>query len=311
MEPAEYRRRKPLTDEEKRAFWKEQKKNKKMRRRLANEAKKKENQSEWDNLPDDEKERKRLEAVACHERRRKEEAELADRCQRQLQDSSVPRLVFDLSFAWCMSAGDTKSTVAQIKFSYSALRRAGFPMSPVITSLVGKDPVGEPKEGELISDAERRELLSQLQVFEGFKRFSFPIHDEHWSTLFPLDRVVFLTADAEEVLETIESNYVYIVGAFVDHNQHKRLTLDAAERLGVRTARLPIKENIDVSNRCQILTVNHVVELLSYFLTSGSDWKTSLEACLPVRRVHQQMLGSRRKRSRGGADEESLPEHSA
>eukprot|EP00796_Vickermania_ingenoplastis_P006049 gene6050-4350_t len=303
------RNRKSWTEEEKRKFWKQKKAEKKERRRAGRRAKQDEDQTTWESLSDAEKDRRRAEAIRVHELRRQQEAAHEALCRERLEDAGLPRLVFDLSFAWCMSAGDTKSTVAQIKFSYSTLRRAGFPMAPVLTSLVGREEHSGAAEAAR-DVAVQGPLLAPLADFEGFRRFPFPIHhSQHWSELFPKERVVFLTADADDVLKDIQRDTVYVIGAFVDHNQHKLLSLTAAQRHGVRTARLPIKENIDVSNRCQILTINHVVDLLTQYLSSsGRDWRTALEAVLPVRRVHQQELGSRRKRRRRDDDDDDSGE---
>lgn len=319
--PTARRNRKSWTEEEKKAFWLEKKREKKERERERRAERSAAEQEVWERLTEEEKEAKRQAAIAVHECRRRQEAELEQRCRSQLANPHAPRLVFDLSFSWCMTAADTKSTVAQIKFSYSALRHAGFPMAPVITSLIGKEVHENPKpespnelattetkqEVELgdAMEAERdvsvqQPILSVLKDFEGFRKFPFPIHETaHWSDVYPREKVVFLTADAEEVLHQFENDTVYVVGAFVDHNQYKCLSYHRALRHGVRTARLPIKEHIDVSNRCQILTINHVVDVVAHFLTSSErDWKKALEEVLPVRRVHQELLGSRKKRRR-------------
>lgn len=325
INPHSRKNRKSWTEEEKRAFWLEKKREKKQRRRESRAEKSAAEQQVWERLSEDEKEAKRQAAIAVHECRRRQEAELEERCRSQLANPHVPRLVFDLSFAWCMTAADTKSTVAQIKFSYSALRHAGFPMVPVITSLIGKELLrqGSDDEGDSHSPHNRlkeedkvegehdvsvqQPILSALKHFEGFRKFPFPIHETaHWSAVFPKEQVVFLTADAEEVLKDFEPDTVYVVGAFVDHNQHKCLSYRRAQRHGVRTARLPIKEHIDVSNRCQILTINHVVDVVAHFMTSSErDWKRALEDVLPVRRVHQEILGSRKKRRREAQENES------
>lgn len=295
------RSRKSWTTEEKNIFWKEKKLERKQRLRVRRAAKNAADQEEWENLNGEEKERRRQLALEVHARRRNREELLAEKCQTNMADLGAPRLVFDLSFSWCMTYADTKSTVSQVKFSYSSLRRAGFPLIPVITSLCGEEP-GRDTIGMLCGDmSEKKALLASLKDFEGFRRFPMSIHmNEHWSSVFPKEKIVFLTADAEDVLEDLEREHIYIIGAFVDHNQHKLLSLHTAQRYGVRTARLPIKESMDVRNRCQVLTVNHVTDLLVEYLVGepAKDWKSALEKVLPVRRVNQETLGSLRKRRR-------------
>lgn len=361
------RKRKYWTEEEKKAFWGERKRSKKEAKRERKTEIERANQIEWDQLDEAQREERRQKAIQKHEERRQEEEARDRQCRSQLADPSIPRLVFDLSFAWCMTPGNFKSSVAQILFSYGTLRRAGFPFCPVITSLIGREAdcvennnnnnecardlrqdalsaknaqsthsnslmegtvneVGHAlremdssfspasKDRMTVDTREMRPtsngignesvtpephpLLAHLLTCSAFKKYGCPIYiEEHWSSIFEKDKVVFLTADAENILETVERDTVYIIGAFVDHNQHKFLSMNAALRHGVRAARLPIKEHIDVRNRCQILTINHVVDVLTRF-TQQNSWRDALEAALPVRRVHQEELGSRKKRRR-------------
>ncbi|CBZ28987.1 conserved hypothetical protein [Leishmania mexicana MHOM/GT/2001/U1103] len=289
------RQRRSWTEEEKRAFWKQKKLEKRERRKAAAADRLKAQQAEWVCLTEEEKEARRAEAVLLHERRRHAEAALVTRCEAQLADSHVPAIVFDLSFAWCMTVANTKSTVSQVMLSYSALRTAGFPFRPVITSLMGKEA----------SDAEhdatgQAEVLQALNNYEGFRRFPPRVTQmQHWSELFAPSQVVFLTADSPDTLTSIEPDTAYIVGAFVDHNAHKGLSYASAQRHGVRTARLPIKESVVLGNRCKVLTINHLVEVLIQYeklrATGTPDWAQAINSALPTRRT-QQVISRRRKR---------------
>jgi tRNA (guanine9-N1)-methyltransferase len=296
--PTEHRRnRKSWTEEEQRAFWRQKKQEKKERKRAAAAARQDALQAEWEGLTEAERESRRAEAAEQHERRRCAEAALLQRCAAQLSDVHVPALVFDLSFAWCMTVADTKSTVAQVKLSYSALRAAGFPFRPVMTSLLGKETTDAAHDS-----VQQRAVLQALNNFEGFRRFPPQVtQDAHWCELFPADKVVFLTADAPDVLTTIERDTAYVIGAFVDHNQHKGLSYAAALRHGVRTARLPIKESVKLGNRCKVLTINHVVNVLIRYdalrAAGTPDWGHAIDNALPTRRTQQEVQG-RRKRSR-------------
>ncbi|AAZ12000.1 hypothetical protein, conserved [Trypanosoma brucei brucei TREU927] len=263
------------TAEEQAAYWREKKEKQRQRKKAAAAERREMQQKEWEALSQSERERRRAEAIAVHEKRRGAEMRLQQLCQEHLADAKLPVLVFDLSFAWCMNASDCRSTVSQVKLSYSALRRHAFPLRPVITSIGGS------ADGEMA--CAHSDVLQSLCTFNGFSRYPLPVHENHWSSLYDLQRVVFLTADAEVVLERIEQGTVYIVGAFVDHNARKFLTRDAAIRYGVRMARLPIDESIKVGNICKVLTVNHVVDVLCRYTECG-DWSTAFDV-LPTRRT--------------------------
>ncbi|KAG5498809.1 hypothetical protein JKF63_03098 [Porcisia hertigi] len=297
--PSHRRQRKLWSEEEMRTFWHKKKLEKKMRKKALAADRQKAQQAEWEHLSDEEKAARRAEAALLHERRRQAEAALLSRCEAHLADPHVPAIVFDLSFAWCMTVANTKSTVSQVKFSYSALRTAGFPFRPVITSLMAKEASDTDHDATAQAAA-----LQPLDGFEGFRRFPPTVtQTQHWSELFPRDQVVFLTADSPHILTSIEPDTAYIVGAFVDHNAHKGLSYASAQRHGVRTARLPIKESVELGNRCKVLTINHVVEVLIQYeqlrAAGTPDWAQAIDKALPTRRT-QQVMKARQKRQRLG-----------
>jgi tRNA (guanine9-N1)-methyltransferase len=73
-----------------------------------------------------------------------------------------------------------------------------------------------------------------------------------------------------------------VVGGLVDHNRHKGLTHQQAVSAGVATARLPIDEHLNMSQR-RVLAVNHVVEILVH-VASGLEWQQALMRVMPERR---------------------------
>ena len=73
--------------------------------------------------------------------------------------------------------------------------------------------------------------------------------------------LVYLTADSENLLKKLDNKKVYVIGGLVDHNRHKLLTLKKANELGIKHARLPIQENIQLDSSA-VLTVNHVFDLV-------------------------------------------------
>ena len=70
--------------------------------------------------------------------------------------------------------------------------------------------------------------------------------------------LVYLTADSPNVLETLEDDNIYIIGALVDKNRYKGLCQKKADEQGIRTAQLPIREHMRLTTR-RVLTVNHGV----------------------------------------------------
>mmetsp|Transcript_8062 Transcript_8062/g.9090 ORF Transcript_8062/g.9090 Transcript_8062/m.9090 type:complete len:363 (+) Transcript_8062:31-1119(+) len=273
-----FRQKKVWSAEDSKAFWKEKKQAKKSRQRENHLKKKDEQQRAWELLSEAEREEIRQKAAHVHELRRAQIERHEATCVSNLNSADTPTLIFDLGFTDVMSAADCRSTVSQIKFSYSILKRGGFCMKPVMTSFDSTHPV-----------------LGCLSTFEGFKKFPFPILSDHWSTpsesskeavsqLGNSSKLVYLTADTDTILDSLEPGTAYIVGAFVDHNSKKGLTRDVAAAHGIRTARLPLVESIRVGNRCKVFTINHVVDILVTFMETH-DWAAAFEAALPTRRL--------------------------
>jgi tRNA (guanine9-N1)-methyltransferase len=113
-------------------------------------------------------------------------------------------------------------------------------------------------------------------------------------------QLVYLTSDAEETIESLDKNCAYIIGGVVDRNRLKGITYKKATAQGIRTAKLPIKENYALS-ATHILTVNHVFEILLNYGSTGG-WKKAMEAVLPQRK-HAKAKGDE---GEGAEDEDSI-----
>lgn len=79
-------------------------------------------------------------------------------------------------------------------------------------------------------------------------------HNTDYCTVFDANQCCYLSSEADEVLEELDENTVYIIGGIVDHNSQKGLCKRLADEKGVRTARLPIDRHVsciesDESNR--------------------------------------------------------------
>ena len=95
-------------------------------------------------------------------------------------------------------------------------------------------------------------------------------------------RLVYLSPDAEDALEDVEEDTMYVIGGIVDlAARGVAWSLPKATTLGMRAARLPIRENLpSVTN--QILNIDTVLKVLCEKY-SGKDWDDALRAALPTR----------------------------
>lgn len=85
------------------------------------------------------------------------------------------------------------------------------------------------------------------QIFKHFK----PVEE-----VFDKEKIVYLSPESPNTIDSIDQNKVYIIGGIVDDNQCKGLSLKKAESLGLTTAKLSIRDYLSTFNN-QSLNINH------------------------------------------------------
>ena len=97
-----------------------------------------------------------------------------------------------------------------------------------------------------------------------------------------VERLVYLSSEAEEALDELEPGTAYVIGGLVYRNRHKGLTHQRARAAGVPTLRLPLEEHVEMAQR-RVLAVNHVYEML-LLRAAGHGWPDAIMRVLPPRR---------------------------
>lgn len=105
------------------------------------------------------------------------------------------------------------------------------------------------------------------------------ITERGYLDMFDRRRLVYLSPDSKEDLETFDHNDVYIVGCITDL-ETKPLTKEKAQRHGIRHTKFPIRKYLGNTTTC-LLTLNQVCDVL-YDLKDTGDWRTALRH-VPVR----------------------------
>jgi tRNA (guanine9-N1)-methyltransferase len=188
------------------------------------------------------------------ERAKKEKAFL-DSC------ASGYQVVIDCAFDEFMMHKEKKSLCQQIMYCHGANKRAQSPCSLYITGIAGDVSAG-------------------LHKINGFKAWP-GVHSTEvaYEDMFPQEKLVYLTADSETILETMDTEKIYIIGGIVDHNRLKNITFNKAARQNIATAKFPITEN-DLKRAAGPLTVNHTYDILLNYGKTGS-WVEAFDASLP------------------------------
>ncbi|XP_009956900.1 PREDICTED: tRNA methyltransferase 10 homolog B, partial [Leptosomus discolor] len=179
---------------------------------------------------------------------------------------SGPRLCVDLGVADRMTQKETSRLASQIRRLYGANRRAKKPFWLCLTEFA---------VGSLIYE-------ECFRMNDGFSNYLMDTTQESYLDLFPLDAIVYLTPDSENVLEDIDPNKVYVLGGLVDESIHKKLTLQRAQEQSLHTARLPIREYmVKTANtknyHSETLAINQVFDVLSTYYETRS-WPAALKA---------------------------------
>lgn len=149
------------------------------------------------------------------------------------------RVAIDMDYEEQMTDKDISKCAKQLLWVYTTNRKTTMPIQLYYTSL---------KEDSRIVAALRRN--------DGYVNWDINLKQESYLGVFEKSSIVYLTSDSDTVLEKLDPNAVYIIGGLVDHNHHKGISLARAEEHGLRTARLPLGENVSMQTRA-VLTIVH------------------------------------------------------
>ncbi|KAH7674346.1 tRNA (guanine9-N1)-methyltransferase protein [Dioscorea alata] len=196
--------------------------------------------------------------------RRAEEREM--RIQRLTRAKETgPKVVLDLEFSDLMSSGEVHSLVHQIMYCYAVNGKCPSPAHLWLTGCNG-------------------EIQAQLEKLPGFEKWMIEKESKSYIEAFHdhKESLVYLTADAETVLDELDPQKTYIIGGLVDRNRWKGITMKKATDQGIQSAKLPIGSYLKMSSS-QVLTVNQVVEILLKFLET-KEWRSAFFQVIPQRK---------------------------
>ncbi|KAJ5970725.1 tRNA (guanine(9)-N(1))-methyltransferase TRM10 [Penicillium vulpinum] len=94
--------------------------------------------------------------------------------------------------------------------------------------------------------------------------------------------IIYLSSDSENILTELKPYSTYIVGALVDKNRHKAVCYKQAVAKGIKTAKLPIGQYIQMAHR-PVLATNHVIEIMLQWLELR-DWGKAFMKVIPMRK---------------------------
>jgi tRNA (guanine9-N1)-methyltransferase len=289
-----------------------------------NQLKRLRKQQQWDAGLEQRKEwrnKKRKEKRMRDREARRKKANSGSHTPQKRQVAAPITFIIDTAFDHMMKEGEVKSLSVQVNRCYSCIRRSSLIPILALSSFggrlkehynkiqnasykswtgvkfceddvteVGKLAVGWMKE---IPDSALKEWPKASETENSPDQI--PTSEEQ-------PALVYLSADSPNLLTSLSPNTAYVIGGLVDKNRYKGHCQQLAEKAGIATARLPITEYVHLSAR-KVLTVNHVIEIMTGWLETG-DWEKSFLKVIPQR------TGIAAKEDGGILDEED-PEESS
>ncbi|KAL3850965.1 hypothetical protein ACJIZ3_012847 [Penstemon smallii] len=231
------------------------------------ERKRKEWQEKLESVGEEEREKLVEDRKELRRERMEKRCEEKGKKMERLQEARIngQNVVIDLEFAHLMTSNELHSLVQQIMYCYAINGRCALPAHLWLTGCQG-------------------EMQNQLLRVPGYDKWAIEKESQSYVEAFKdqKEKLVYLTADSENVLDELDPKAIYIIGGLVDRNRWKGITMNKANEQGIKTAKLPIGAYLKMSSS-QVLTVNQVVEILLKFLET-KDWKVSFFEVIPQRK---------------------------
>jgi len=189
--------------------------------------------------------------------------------RKKLKDSTMAKsscrvgLVIDLSFDHLMSEKSLTSCIKQVLRCYSINRRAANPVQFHVSGLSGKS-------------------LQEMSKHSGYANWDVNFHEKNYFDVLDKEKIIYLTAESENVVESFDDDKFYVIGGLVDHNSHKGICHNLAVEKGLNHARLPIDEYICLKTR-KVLTIDHVFNI-AVNVCNGQSWKDAFMGIIPTRK---------------------------
>jgi len=185
------------------------------------------------------------------------------------------QVILELAFDELMYEKEVVSLNNQLAMCYNSMRFSISPIPLLCTSFSGR--------------LATRMNTVQAKTHERWQGMSFKTESMEElieDGTLERDKIVYLTADSNNVIEALEEGHTYVIGAIVDKNRYKNLCYDRAKKLKIAHAQLPIGKYLAEMTSRKILTVNHVYDILLRWAES-KDWAAAISTVMPQRKLQE------------------------
>lgn len=124
------------------------------------------------------------------------------------------------------------------------------------------------------------EMQNQLLRIPGYDNWVIEKEDGSYIEAFQAqkEKLVYLTADSENILDELDPKAIYIIGGMVDRNRWKGITMKKAKEQGIKTAKLPIGAYLKMSSS-QVCFFPLYLGIISHCLCGTSYLTEGLDIC--------------------------------
>ncbi|KHJ97442.1 hypothetical protein OESDEN_02580 [Oesophagostomum dentatum] len=190
---------------------------------------------------------------------------------------SAPTLVIDCRFLPLLSPRGAELTAIQLSYLISENRDSRTPWQLFFSNL------------DLSKERVRWLKQRHLSVLDSSVACSPVVTPANYTTVFPRERIVYLSPDAEDELVDVDDEETYVLGGIVDRVVERGISrhasLDAALEDGVRCKKLPLDKYMKWKSGTKFLTLPAVFGILRDVHCSGGDWEYALRRHIPVRNL--------------------------
>ncbi|CDR96520.1 tRNA (guanine-N1)-methyltransferase family protein, putative [Babesia bigemina] len=195
----------------------------------------------------------------CYISRHEKRAAFMDLCRKNCT------VVIDCEFDSYENEKEATSLANQLMQSYAFNRRADKPVNLVICGI---------QEGSHLAEA--------FKKISGTENWMCTLEYKSLEDMFDPQNVTYLSADAEEVLDDISQEGIYVIGGIVDRNRLKGIALSRARYIGATCKRLPIKEHVQLT-QSHVLSITACVSIILNY-TANKNWTKALVESIPKRK---------------------------
>ncbi|KRY27435.1 Mitochondrial ribonuclease P protein 1 -like protein, partial [Trichinella spiralis] len=182
----------------------------------------------------------------------------------------APKIVFDMGFLSELSPIETDLTWIQLREAYYVNRNHHTPFAVHLTDCNFHHP----------SWSE-----SQRYFMGGLPTYMLDMDSENFTKLYDPRQLVYLSPDARKMLDSVEPDKVYIIGAMVDKPNKTNCTLGKAKQFNIAAAKLPIDKYVKWECGSKSLTLNQVLSILLEVNSNGGDWAAAFLKHVPKRKL--------------------------